>query len=64
VTYVNLDEIINIEKKSVEVYKDKTCIPPVGHKLNRPALIKLFDFEIKISKEETLSTKERKLKKI
>lgn len=38
-TYVNLDEIVEITAKFIEVYPDETKKPSVGFKLNRSAIL-------------------------
>eukprot|EP00455_Lapot_gusevi_P045559 TRINITY_DN5851_c0_g1_i1.p1 TRINITY_DN5851_c0_g1~~TRINITY_DN5851_c0_g1_i1.p1 ORF type:complete len:201 (-),score=67.57 TRINITY_DN5851_c0_g1_i1:375-887(-) len=43
VSEVDLDASIHFEPRSVDVYPDERVKPPVGEKLNRPALIVLKD---------------------
>jgi hypothetical protein len=44
-TYVDLDEAINIDYKSISVYQ-QVELPPEGEKLNRPAEITFFNYFI------------------
>ena len=44
---LNLDEIIQFRYKSAEVYPSKKSAPPIGQKLNQPALITFFNFGFK-----------------
>ena len=49
-TEVDLEKIVTIEKGSAEVYDDTdptTVKPPVGQKLNKPAIISLYDMDLK-----------------
>ena len=64
--FKNLAEIVEIEKNSVEVYRDDNKKPPKGEGLNRPAIITLFNLYPKkikqrLMKSSILSLEETKI---
>jgi len=49
-TDVDLAKIVTIEQGSAEVYADEdptTVKPPIGQKLNKPAVITLYNMDLK-----------------
>jgi hypothetical protein len=60
-THVNLS-VIDIAKNGVEIYKQENEQPPVGCKLNRDAIVTLFDQKPK--KGQTPEEKEDELIKV
>ena len=55
--WVNLDKIVEIKHKMVEVYKDEEEKPPAGQGLNVPALITYNNFGFDQATDTNLLTK-------